>query len=723
MNSDFKNAGLFLHWGMSTGNDKWGQRIPLYNSHEEWEEAVNAGGWCAEKWINTAKKLRASYITLACFHCCLGYIKAWRSNIPGTYTAKRDFLGELIEAGKKENIKIVVYISGDTTGAEFYKGQKWIDADAYREYKNDNSVDIIDHDIWQTVYCKEVIEEMIDNYPDLGGFWFDGWFCKENAEMLFEAIHKKNPKIMNIRNNFGKGYFKNEDLMSIECFGKQSSPKFDIVSGCWQGDLNAEVCFVMKEISDWWYTGDYPDYYGTDTVKKYAAIAANGWRPKVGIGPKVSGDFPENTERFINQCDKLLSWAEESLFDIKPGIIPQCYVNDGGYILTTYRDKVHYIHVLKSPRIDKLIIKDAGRDFLRADNLKTGEKLSFEHRNGELIFSEDFSSCETDGDYVIKLYESGTGIIAEKNIQEGISLPAEINIDLGDVKKVSGILLKQKNNSTQYNGSWAGTDNNRLKNYKLIGIGCDGTETIIADGALNGVRGNAQINVSAECKGIRLICEDAFDTDNGSVCVYGNSGWKGLEYTNVKSFAVCNDAEYVVTNDGLLNCYVNGERRLIADNVKYVFVGDKVYYIDSADNIISAEDRRETGYTGEKAAADEKGNIYSVLEGVLFENGKQIDTDVTGVCVCKNGIEYCKTDSVISLTDGKKKVTNFAYSFVGITERTFLLADGNVLLRDVNGKDDTFYKSGVSDVVYNDKIYCITPKLPGKCVIEAVEVF
>lgn len=727
MENGFQNAGLFLHWGVNTGNDKWEERIPLYNSHEEFEEAVNTGGWTAEKWINTAKKLRASYISLACFHCALGYIKAWRSKIPGTYTTKRDFLGELIEAGKKENIKIVVYISGDTTGKDFYRNAKWIDADAYRKYKNDDSIDIIDHDTWQTVYCRDVIEEMIDNYPDLGGFWFDGWFNKENAEKLFSFIHEKNPKIMNIRNNFGKGYFKDEDLMSIECFGKKCSPSFDIVSGCWQGETDAELCFVMEQISDWWYTGDYPDYYGTDTVKKYITIAANGWRPKVGIGPMVSGDFPENTKRFIDLCDKLLSWAEESLFGIKPGVLPQCYVNDGGYIVTTYKEenKLHYIHVLKAPAGDRLIVKDAGIDFSEAVNLKTGKNISFVQKDGELIFTGDFSACEVDGDVVIKLYEKNERAFAKKIITDEKVLPCEITVKFDRVRKINGLLLKQKNTSVQYNGSWAGVDNNRLKDYSLTVTAEDGSETVIKEGALNGVRGNAQINVMAEGCAVTLKCITAFDTFSSGIYTY-NDGWKRLGYDNALSYTVHNCSEYVVTEDGSLNQYENGERTLIDTGVKLVFTGEdsKIYYIKNDGRIINSEGKYDTGFKGERAAADSDGNIYSVSAGVLYKNGEELDRGVTDVCASGDTVEYCKKGCIVTLAEERKIIVPLDYPFIGITHKTFLLENGDVLLRDVKGKEDTYYASGMSDVVCcGEKCFCIKFARRGKCVIEEIDVF
>lgn len=722
-----KNAGLFIHWGMNTGNKDWLNKC-LFKDFDEFERAVEEQGWSAEKWIKAAKMLHASYITLACFHCCLGYLKVWKSDIPGTHSTKRDFLRELIDAGKKENIKIVIYISGDTSGKERYEGFKWIDADAYRKYKNDNSIDILDHDIWQTVYCRDIIGELVDNYPDLGGFWFDGWFCKENAEELFKFIHEKNHDIVNIRNNFGTGYFDNENLMSIENFGKVCSPEFDIVSGCWQGDIDAEVCYFMKKISNWWYREDFEPYFGTEYVKTFITIAANGWIPKVGIGPKIGGDFPENAERFLDLCEEYLSWAEESVFDIKPGIIPQCHIPDNGYIVTTYKpeDKAHYIHILKAPLNNVLRIKDAGLDFNGAIDLKTGRKMEFIQENGELVFKDDFSRCEEECDVVIKLWEEDNRIIVKNEILENSELPCTINIELEKETKIDGIFLWQKNNSCQFNGSWGGVDNNRLKDYVVIGIEESGKETVLKEGSLNGVRGNAQINFNANVKKLKLICKTAHDTNLGSVYIYkeNSEGWKKLDYNDVRAFARIYSCDYVLDNDGVLNCHENGEKTILRKNVNYIFAGEDnvLYYIDNHNNIKTVSGK-DTGFVGEYAAVDSEGNIFFITNNQLYKNGEFVDDGVIDVCVHDGALEYCKPNLIVKVKDNEKTVTKYDYLFKGITKKTFLLDDGTVLLRDVKGKDDTVYATGAVDVIYNgEKSYVIKPTKKGVCNIDFVGV-
>ena len=148
--------GMMMHWGIISQPNEYRKGHVEYRSEEEWEDAVNKLGWSAEKVIGQAKKLRAKYISWVTYHGAMGQIRTWRSNLPldRDVKTKRDFLGELIAAGKPEGIKIVVYLNERATLA--------------------------------------MMGELIDNYPDLGGLWYDGW--NKDWERGFAALRQKKPQ-------------------------------------------------------------------------------------------------------------------------------------------------------------------------------------------------------------------------------------------------------------------------------------------------------------------------------------------------------------------------------------------------------------------------------------------------------------------------------------------------------------------------------------------------
>ncbi len=125
-------AGLFLHWGMRTS--------PGYTSCTAWENAVTDGGWSANYWVTEAQKLHAQYIVLATFHSRLGYARPYPSKIPGSCATKRDFLRELIDAGKSKGVKIIHYLTDDPKWHD-EGGHEWLNSGAYSRYKG-HSVDL-----------------------------------------------------------------------------------------------------------------------------------------------------------------------------------------------------------------------------------------------------------------------------------------------------------------------------------------------------------------------------------------------------------------------------------------------------------------------------------------------------------------------------------------------------------------------------------------------------
>ena len=531
MNSWYNKArsALFVHWGINTENPDWGKRIPRFKTCEEFEDAAVSAGWSAEKWVSAARKLRASYITLAIFHSCLGYIKAWRSEIPGTYTTKKDFLGELIEEAKKYDIKILLYISGDSTGHLFYKDYPWVFPEEYKKYKNDDSINILDFKVWQTVYAKEIIGEIIDNYPDLAGFWFDGWNRDNVNKEIFEFIHKKNPSLINIKNNFTDYLSEGEDVMSLECFGKIYDPSFDFVSSTWVPPHGRGCCYVMSELSDWWQFYEPKEFDKNELIRKFITITTNGWVAKMGLGPNLAGDYNGYLGKFIDDLSDYLSWAEESIFDTTAGGLSIGHQNEGAYITSCFNDNIQFIHTLLPPKNNILIIPDGGYEYGGAKLLNTGETVEIEQKDGLIYIKADFNKyCEKDSDTVIALEKAGCNIIKTPSVLEYLSdLPAETVIE--NVGRTSAFILHEDDSSSISKGGWAAPENNRAKAYS-IHVSDDGINyNEIKRGSLIGARGDKQINfIPTGAKFIKLRIENAHNTTDGYLKKFVGMTWEYL---------------------------------------------------------------------------------------------------------------------------------------------------------------------------------------------------
>ncbi|RKP49875.1 hypothetical protein D7Z26_18775 [Cohnella endophytica] len=530
--------GLFVHWGMHTGEheaDPFGPDVRYpYETVEAFESAAEQAGWDASKWIGTAKRLRAQYMTLGTFHCQLGYLKAWHSRISGSRSTKRDFLKEILDAAEPEGIRVIIYINRDSKNA-FHGGVEWLDREAYRDYKNDESVDIWSREGY-LAYSIEVMEELLENYPRIAGFWFDGYHDKREAQEVFAKLHRVRSDLILINNDFSSGPVEDEDVMSLEDFGKLCEPEFDWASGMWVGPGDKEVVFKTKW--DWWYVGEGKPHWDSyalnfesvpdnaSTVKRIVSAAGSSWNANLGFGPKIGGDFPEVLEDFVAHFDRYMSWASESIYGTvgggyDRGGFPPGYWNEGAFGVTTLvpGEETHYLHVLTPPFGHRLTLPDAGYEVTSATDLKTGAALSFGQHDGRLTIEvSSWETAETDGDLIIKLttvqarrivppYRMTASATSDMPYQPAafvldgnyntcfrsayaIAWPQSLTLSLVDRQKITGLCLTQPETGPVKSGGFAAPLNERLKAFE-VHVSDDGVHwgEPVAAGELRNQRG------------------------------------------------------------------------------------------------------------------------------------------------------------------------------------------------------------------------------------------
>lgn len=725
--------GLFIHWGINTGNPDWKLKKPLYRTVQEFEQAVNSGEWSAEKWIGAAKKLRAAYVTLAIFHSVLGYIRPWKTAIPGTASTQRDILGELLEEGEKQGVKVLVYISGDPGNHSFFSEYPWINSEEYARYKGDSTLDIKKTEVWQRVYCKDVIEELIDNYPQLGGFWFDGW-NEDNIDIeLFGFIHRKAPHMLTIRNNFLDAPLPDEDVMSLECFGKVYEPDFDFVSSTWVEPGGKECCYVMPELSDWWYYYPPKEYDKGALIKKMVTICANGWVAKMGLGPEIGGDFPGIISNFIDDVSHFYSWAEESIMGTQPGGLPQCRFNGGAYVVTTCRpdEAIYYLHVLMPPKGDILIIPDGGIDFKKARGLRDGNIVDFEQKGGQLFIKADFTRiCNEEGDTVIKLESSGvrySDAYLVKNYLEELPVCAEIAMNSKTL--ISGLIIEEDETSAVTRGGWAAPDNNRLKEYSISASEDGVYYKDIQRGRLNGTRGIKQFNFEpVQARYARLCAISSQDMGCGYVKRFAPPYWKRLEYENVISYTVNKYGIEYFVNENFELALVNGGMHIIAENVSKVFTGgdNSLYCITTSGELM--KDGLTTGISTDRAAVDADGMVWFVKDGSLYDGkGKRVAEGVNDVTVDSEGcIWYCGRGYISNIKAGKEEKWNVACNPLAIAvEKGVYILNEDKHVYGVGGNGANPYKicNNAHDISVDDGVlHVIESPLRGRLRVNRIRV-
>lgn len=481
-------AGLFLHWGMRTS--------PGYTSCTAWEAAVTNGGWNADYWITEAKKLHAQYVVLASFHSRLGYARAWPSSVPGSCSTKRDFLGELIAAGKAQDVKVINYMTDDPQWHD-EGGHEWLDSAAYSKYKG-TDIDLHGRDGFGRFSYDNFVEVM-RRYPDLAGFWIDNDNAYWESSGLYRRIRTERPHYV-LSNN-------NEDTPIMDTISNEQktgmTPDYDYPQAVYTAAPRLiEACFKLPSSGAWWYSGsnsavDYELTLGRLLTNKGADV--KGLMAETAM---VNGKFPSNQEAFNNYANGFFNQIWESIgptwgggYDhggLKPG-----FWNNGAHGMTTVsktNPNLHYIHVVTPPSGSTLSVRDNGYKVAKVTNLRTGTTVAHAQAGGTVTLGavstwdqyDTVFKVETSGregvypasSYTMSATASASGrpasAAADGNYEtywDGTSAqPVSLRFDLGSAKKVQYVAINQREDSTTYPSSASA----RIKNYRVY-VSADGT--------------------------------------------------------------------------------------------------------------------------------------------------------------------------------------------------------------------------------------------------------
>ncbi len=530
-NADSK-GGLFVHWGLGTGKAPGSLMYPTVKA---FEEATAAAHWSPQPMVDAAVKLHCKYIVWATMHVEHGLIRTWKSKIPGTPVTQRDYLGELCQAAAAKGIRIVVYISGD---AALQKAdvKSFIDGAAYATYKKLN-IDIKNKNSdWVRYFVKDVMLEMMDNYPNVIGFWCDGWNLRSADTATLAAVHAKNPHYLIFRNEYSNHpTYNDEDVMGVEPFAKILSPAFDKASAMYVPSGNGvEGSFLIS--AEWWHTGK--DYSADPKwcVKMAASALGGNAIPCYAEGPSISGAFVPTVNATNDVMKKFFDYASAAINNVwgggyshggfKPGTI-----GDGAYVATTMNKdgNTHYIHVLKMPvtHPDQLLMPALGYKITGVRLPGSADKgLTYSYMGDNVMIRLDSRSAfDTYGDEIIEVTTAGkpdllsrTGWrITASNVdsshpaanatdpvfdtyyssKSGAAMPVELTIDMGGDNDIYGI------NLSQYEGRalttaryYPDNEGTRIKDYAIY-TSSDGVSWAapLVSGVLANERGVQEIPV------------------------------------------------------------------------------------------------------------------------------------------------------------------------------------------------------------------------------------
>jgi alpha-L-fucosidase len=343
--------GLFVHWGvysiMGGGGDQgiaeWimeRKNIPVAQ-YEKLPGFFNPVEFDAAEWVSMVKKAGMKYITITSKHhdgFAMYDSKVSDYNIVDATPYGKDVLGLLKKECDKQGVKLFFYHSQldwhhpdyfpiGRTGKEIEGRTQSGDWDSYIEYMNTQ------------------LSELLTQYGDIGGIWFDGMWDKPDADWklseTYALIHKLQPGTL-IGSNHHKMPYPGEDFMMFERdLPGENSMGFNNTGISDQVPL--EMCETMN--GSWGFNIVDQEYKSVKRlVQTMVRSAGYGANFLLNTGPMPNGKIqPENVDTLM----AIGQWLElhgESIYGTRKGPVePQ------EWGATTQKGNMVYIHVLDHP--------------------------------------------------------------------------------------------------------------------------------------------------------------------------------------------------------------------------------------------------------------------------------------------------------------------------------------------------------------------------------------
>lgn len=360
---DSARFGMFIHWGASSllGYGEWVMNnrnihVPDYN---RLVRIFNPIAFDAQKWVSTAKNAGMKYITLITRHhdgFSLWDTKQSEWKVTNT-PYQKDVVKQMADECHRQGIKLFCYYSLLDWDRDDYQWQTG------RTGKGTGRTGKSDWEHY-VAFMKAQLTELLTNYGEISGIWFDGHWDQQDDDKdpkaahvnwhydeIYKLIHQLQPQCL-IGNNHHRAPFEGEDFQMFE----KDLPGHNTTGfgGSEVSKLSLETCETLND--SWGFNITDRNYKSVKDLVQYLVKAAGyGANFLLNIGPLPNGEIqPEFSER-LQAMGQWLSQNGETIYGTTGGFIsPQ----EWGAI--TEKGNRIFIHLLNA-KSEKLFLKLPGK--------------------------------------------------------------------------------------------------------------------------------------------------------------------------------------------------------------------------------------------------------------------------------------------------------------------------------------------------------------------------
>lgn len=397
----FRNYGLgqFIHWGVYAipGNEwegvsarggaaasEWirswgGPNVPKdwKNIYDNLYKEFNPKDFDAKRWAKQAKDMGAKYMIFTTKHhdgFALWPTKYSEYNITKT-PYKKDIVKEVVDAYTTEGIDVYLYFSV----------LEWDNPDyLYKAPQTAEEKEKYDRFLQ---YTRNQLLELLENYPQIKGFWFDGtwdqaWIQSyEFTYNLEKELREKHPGLIigsRFRNDeYGKRHFDSNGrlLGDYEQGWERKLPQeFEWLDG---NDWDAVMTIPPN---GWGYMKDWSGLYikTTDDLLDMLmhSVSMNG-NFVLNFGPDGQGNMHPGEDKLAKEIGEWMKVNREAVYSVRHAGLPP---SKGGYY--TKKDETLYLTVFNRPvnNIVRIAVpKKATEVPVSASLLENGKTLKVQH--------------------------------------------------------------------------------------------------------------------------------------------------------------------------------------------------------------------------------------------------------------------------------------------------------------------------------------------------------
>ncbi|MCX6239316.1 MAG: alpha-L-fucosidase [Bacteroidia bacterium] len=352
--------GLFIHWGVysTLANGEWVMNQQQFDkaTYEKLPAFFNPVDFNAAEWVKMVKDAGMQYITITSKHhdgFAMWDTKLSDWNIVDRTPYGKDVLKQLADECHKQGVKLFFYHSHLDWYQENYYPRGGTGSYSGRPNKGD----------WNAYldYMDGQLTELLTNYGEIAGIWFDGWWDKKDAnwrlDKTYSLIHKLQPAAL-IGNNHHQAPKPGEDFQMFEKdLPGHNTTGFSDESKV--GALPLETCETMN--GAWGFNIRDKNFKSTAQLVQYLVKAA-GYNANflLNVGPMPNGKIQPEFVKTLGEMGEWMKKYGETIYGTRGGP-----VSPHPWGVTTTKGNKVFVHLIGESD-DNLLLNDFGKKIKKA---------------------------------------------------------------------------------------------------------------------------------------------------------------------------------------------------------------------------------------------------------------------------------------------------------------------------------------------------------------------